>query len=40
MKADNVSLLSSAVAFWAMLALVPGLVALVSLYGLWPTPPT
>lgn len=34
MKADNVSLLSAAVAFWAMLALVPALVALVSLYGL------
>jgi membrane protein len=34
MKADNVSLLASAVAFWAMLALVPALVALVSLYGL------
>lgn len=34
MKVDNVSLLASAVAFWAMLALVPALVALVSLYGL------
>ena len=34
MKADQVPLLSAAVAFWAMLALVPALVALVSLYGL------
>jgi len=34
MKADNASLLASAVAFWGMLALVPTLVALVSLYGL------
>ena len=34
MKADQVPLLASAVAFWAMLALVPALVALVSLYGL------
>ena len=34
MKADNVSLLASAIAFWGMLALVPALVALVSLYGL------
>jgi membrane protein len=34
MKADNVSLLASAVAFWALLALVPAMVALVSLYGL------
>lgn len=34
MKADNVSLLAAAIAFWGMLALVPTLVALVSLYGL------
>jgi membrane protein len=34
MKQDNVSLLAAAIAFWGMLALVPGLVALVSLYGL------
>jgi membrane protein len=34
MKADHVSLLASAIAFWGMLALVPTLVALVSLYGL------
>ncbi len=34
MKADQVPLLAAAVAFWAMLALVPALVALVSLYGL------
>lgn len=34
MKVDNVSLLASAIAFWGMLALVPALVALVSLYGL------
>ncbi len=34
MKADQVPLLASAVAFWTMLALVPALVALVSLYGL------
>ena len=34
MKQDNVSLLSSAVAFWGLLALMPGLAALVSLYGL------
>jgi membrane protein len=34
MKKDNVSLLSSAVAFWALLALMPALAALVSLYGL------
>lgn len=34
MKADQVPLLSAAVAFWAMLALVPALVALVSLFGL------
>jgi membrane protein len=34
MKVDNVSLLASAIAFWGMLALVPTLVALVSLYGL------
>jgi membrane protein len=34
MKADNVSLLSAGVAFYALLALVPGLVALVSIYGL------
>ena len=29
MKADNVSLLASAVAFWGLLALMPGLAALV-----------
>ena len=34
MKRDNVSLLSSAVAFWGLLALMPGLAALVSVYGL------
>ena len=34
MKADRVPMLSAAVAFWGMLAFVPGLVALVSLYGL------
>lgn len=34
LKADNASLLAAAVAFWGMLALVPALVALVSLYGL------
>ena len=34
MKKDNLSLLSSAVAFWGLLALMPGLAALVSLYGL------
>ena len=33
-KSDNVSLLSAGVAFYALLALVPGLVALVSIYGL------
>jgi membrane protein len=33
-KQDNVTLLASATAFWGMLALVPGLVALVSVYGL------
>jgi membrane protein len=38
MKADQVPLLSAAVAFWAMLALVPALVALVSLYGLVANP--
>jgi membrane protein len=34
MKRDNVSVLSAAVAFWGLLALIPGLAALVSLYGL------
>ena len=34
MKKDNVSLLSAAVAFWGLLALMPSLAALVSLYGL------
>jgi membrane protein len=33
-KADDVSLLAAGVAFYAMLALVPSLVALVSVYGL------
>ena len=33
-KADNVSLLSAGVAFYALLALVPALIALVSIYGL------
>src|SRR4051812_43865343 len=33
-KEDNVSLLSAGVAFYALLALVPGLVATVSIYGL------
>lgn len=33
-KADGVSLLAAGVAFYALLALVPSLVALVSLYGL------
>ncbi len=33
-KADNVVLLGAGVAFFALLALVPGLIALVSLYGL------
>jgi membrane protein len=33
-KDDNVSLLSGGVAFFAMLSLVPGLVAVVSIYGL------
>lgn len=33
-KEDNVSLLAAGVAFYALLALVPGLVALVSIYGL------
>jgi membrane protein len=34
MKQDNVTLLASATAFWGMLAFVPALVALVSVYGL------
>ena len=34
MRDDNVSLLAAGVAFYALLALVPGLVALVSAYGL------
>jgi membrane protein len=33
-KADNVVLLGAGVAFFALLALVPGLIALVSVYGL------
>ena len=33
-KADNVSLLSAGVAFYALVSLVPGLVAVVSIYGL------
>jgi membrane protein len=33
-KDDGISLLSAGVAFYALLALVPGMVALVSLYGL------
>ncbi len=33
-KRDNIGLLSAGVAFYALLALVPGLVGLVSLYGL------
>jgi len=33
-KADNIPLLSAGVAFYALLALVPGLVATVSIYGL------
>ena len=33
-KADNVTLLGAGVAFFGLLALVPGLVALVSVYGL------
>lgn len=40
MKADNVTLLAAAVAFWGMLALVPALAALVSLYGLVADPTT
>lgn len=38
LKAHNASLLASAVAFWGMLALVPTLAALVSLYGLFADP--
>jgi membrane protein len=34
MRDDDISLLSAGVAFYALLALVPGLVALVSVYGL------
>jgi membrane protein len=37
-KADNVSLLSAGVAYYALFALVPALVALVSLYGLLANP--
>lgn len=37
-KADNVSLLSAGVAFYALLALVPALIALVSIYGLVANP--
>ena len=33
-KEDNVALLSAGVAFYALLALVPGLIALISIYGL------
>ena len=33
-KDDNITLLAAGVAFFALLALVPALVALVSLYGL------
>src|SRR4051794_32257638 len=33
-KADNVSLLAAGVAFFALLAIVPALVAFVSIYGL------
>src|SRR3712207_3881881 len=33
-RQDNVPLLSAGVAFYALIALVPGLVALVSVYGL------
>jgi membrane protein len=38
MKEDDVPLLSAGVAFYALLALVPALVALVSLYGLFADP--
>jgi membrane protein len=37
-KDDNLSLLAGGVAFFSMLSLVPGLVALVSLYGLFADP--
>jgi membrane protein len=33
-KEDNVALLAAGVAFYALLALVPGLIALISIYGL------
>src|SRR4051812_33149029 len=33
-KDDHVSLLSAGIAFYSLLALVPGLVALISMYGL------
>jgi membrane protein len=39
-KQDNVSLLAAGVAFFALLALVPALIALVSLYGLFADPST
>jgi membrane protein len=38
MKKDNASLLAAGVAFYALLALVPALVAAVSLYGLFADP--
>lgn len=37
-KDDGISLLSAGVAFYALLALVPGLVALISIYGLLAEP--
>jgi membrane protein len=37
-KDDGVTLMSAGVAFYALLALVPGLVALISIYGLLATP--
>lgn len=37
-KRDNATLLAAGVAFYALIALVPGLVALVSVYGLVSTP--
>ena len=39
-KDDHVTLLSAGVAFYSLLALVPGLVALISIYGLVASPST
>ena len=37
-SSDNLGMVAAGVAFYSLLALFPGIAALISIYGLWPIP--